>query len=109
MKIRTPYWLIIGSLVGAAGVSHLSTRLNRGVHTRTEVTHMKVRTPYWLIIGSLVGAALLVALVVAGSSRPTRAAEPPAPKADEFSQYVTKEGGISLPADYREKFVHLGT
>jgi cytochrome c len=109
MKIRTPYWLIIGSLVGAAGVSRLSNRPNRGVHARTEVTPMKIRTLSWLFIGSLVGAALLIALVVAGSSRPTRAAEPPAPKAEDFSPYVTKDGGISLPLDYREKFVHLGT
>ena len=70
---------------------------------------MKIRTPYWMIIGSLVGVALLSALVVAGSSRPTRAEDPPAPKAEDFSPYVTKGGGISLPADYREKFVHLGT
>ena len=70
---------------------------------------MKIRTPYWLIIGSLVGVALLSALVVAGSSRLTRAEDPPAPKAEDFSPYVTKGGGISLPADYREKFVHLGT
>ncbi len=32
-----------------------------------------------------------------------------APKADDFSPYVTKDGGISLPLDYREKFLHLGT
>ena len=29
--------------------------------------------------------------------------------ADDFSPYVTKDGGISLPTDYREKFLHLGT
>src|SRR5689334_9003702 len=70
---------------------------------------MKIRAPYWLIIGSLVGAALLAVLVVAGLSPPTHAADPPAPKGEDFSPYVTKEGGISLPPDYREKFVHLGT
>src|SRR5262249_60104436 len=70
---------------------------------------MKIRTPYWLIIGSLAGVALLAVVVGAGSSRLMRAEDPPAPKADDFSPDVTKGGGISLPADYREKFVHLGT
>jgi len=40
---------------------------------------------------------------------PLPADDPPAPKADDFSPYVTKDGGITLPLDYREKFVHLGT
>jgi len=35
--------------------------------------------------------------------------DPLGPKADGFSPYVTKDGGISLPLDYREKFLHLGT
>src|SRR5262245_65135375 len=61
------------------------------------------------LLAALVVAALLAALVVAGPSRLTRAEDPPAPKAEDFSPYVTKGGGISLPADYREKFVHLGT
>jgi hypothetical protein len=35
--------------------------------------------------------------------------EPSADAASDFSPYVTKDGGISLPTDYREKFIHLGT
>jgi len=42
-------------------------------------------------------------------SRSSSADEPPARKNDDFSLYVTNEGGISLPADYREKFLQLGT
>ncbi len=60
-------------------------------------------------IGGLAVAALLAGLVAVGLSNPLPADAPPAPKAEDFSPYVTKEGGISLPADYREKFVHLGT
>ena len=39
---------------------------------------------------------------------PSRADDPPA-QADNFSPYVTKDGGISRPTDYRETFEHLGT
>src|SRR6516225_8938258 len=60
-------------------------------------------------IGGLAVAALLAGLVTVGVSNPLPADDPPAPKADDFSPYVTKDGGISLPVDYREKFVHLGT
>jgi cytochrome c len=60
-------------------------------------------------IGGLAVAALLAGLVTVGLSNPLSADDPPAPKADDFSPYVTKGGGISLPTDYREKFVHLGT
>jgi multidrug efflux system membrane fusion protein len=60
-------------------------------------------------IGVLAVAALLAGMIAVGLSNPSPAGDPPAPKAEEFSQYVTREGGISLPADYREKFMHLGT
>ena len=60
-------------------------------------------------IGGLAVAALLAGLVAVGLSNPLAADDPPAPRADDFSPYVTKDGGISLPADYREKFLHLGT
>jgi hypothetical protein len=60
-------------------------------------------------IGGLAVAALLAGLVAVGLSNPLPADDPPAPKADDFSPYVTKDGGISLPLDYREKFLHLGT
>jgi hypothetical protein len=65
-------------------------------------------------IGGLAAAALLavmiaVSLSTSKTSNPLPAAAPAAPKADDFSPYVTKDGGISLPLDYREKFLHLGT
>src|SRR6516162_9202605 len=60
-------------------------------------------------IGGLAVAALLAGLVAVGLSNPLPADEPTAPKANDFSPYVTKDGGISLPLDYREKFLHLGT
>ena len=62
-----------------------------------------------LTIGGLIVAAPLAAMIALGSSHPAPVDDRPAPKADNFSSYVTKEGGISLPADYREKFLHLGT
>src|SRR4051812_37176259 len=62
----------------------------------------------------LAAAALLAGMIAVGlsmskTSNPLPAAAPAAPKADDFSPYVTKDGGISLPLDYREKFLHLGT
>ena len=35
--------------------------------------------------------------------------DPPARAADDFSPYVTKDGGISRPTDYRDTFEYLGT
>ncbi len=46
----------------------------------------------------LAATALVAATVASGAARP-----------DDFSPYVTKDGGISRPADYRETFSHLGT
>src|SRR6516225_4898859 len=60
-------------------------------------------------IGGLAVAALLAAMIILGWSHLSPADAPPAPKADDFSPYVTKDGGISLPLDYREKFLHLGS
>src|SRR5262245_64327706 len=48
-------------------------------------------------------------MIAIGSSPPLPADDPPASKADDFSPYVNKDGAISLPVDYREKFLHLGT
>jgi hypothetical protein len=70
---------------------------------------MSIKLPRRQIIGSLAVAALLATMVVLGASHPSAADDPPAPKADDFSPYVTKDGGISLPLDYREKFLHLGS
>jgi cytochrome c len=60
-------------------------------------------------IGGLTLAASVATMIAFSLSHLSLADDPPAPKADDFSPYVTKEGGISLPADYQEKFLHLGT
>jgi hypothetical protein len=70
---------------------------------------MDINIPRRQTLGGLVVAAIFAAMIALGLSHPSPADDPPAAKADEFSPYVTKEGGISLPADYREKFLHLGT
>src|SRR5262245_55030789 len=70
---------------------------------------MNINVSRWQTLGGLAVAALLAGMIAVGLSNPSPAGDPPAPKADEFSQYVAKDGGISLPADYREKFLHLGT
>jgi hypothetical protein len=59
--------------------------------------------------GGLVAATLLGAMSALGWSLPLAADDPAASQADDFSPYVTKEGGISLPTDYREKFLHMGS
>ena len=69
---------------------------------------MNINVPPRRTIG-LIAATLLVAMIAVGLSQPSPADDTPAPKADDFSPYVTKDGGISLPADYREKFLHLGS
>jgi hypothetical protein len=60
-------------------------------------------------IGGLVVVAILTAMITLGLSHSSPADDSSASKAGEFSPYVTKDGAISLPADYREKFLHLGT
>jgi hypothetical protein len=59
--------------------------------------------------GGLVVAALLAAMIALGWSHRSPADDSSASKASGFSPYVTMEGGISLPSDYRDKFLHLGT
>jgi cytochrome c len=60
-------------------------------------------------IGGLLLAVSVAAMIGFSLSHLTFADDSPAPKADDFSPYVTRDGGISLPLDYREKFLHLGT
>ena len=67
---------------------------------------MNTKTLCWLAAGCLPAIIFVVTLLAPGVSHP---ADRPARGASDFSPYVTKEGGISLPADYREKFLHLGT
>jgi hypothetical protein len=67
---------------------------------------MNINVPRRQALGSLAAAALIAGTIAAGLSNPLAAHDPPAPKADDFSPYVTKDGGISLPLDYGEKFPH---
>ena len=60
-------------------------------------------------IGGLAVAALLAGLLAVGLSNPLPADDPLAPRAADFSSYVSKDGAISLPKDYRETFLHLGS
>ena len=70
---------------------------------------MLINIPRRQIIGGLLVAVLFAAMIALGLSHPSPADDSSASKASDFSPYVTKDGGISRPADYREKFVHLGT
>jgi hypothetical protein len=54
-------------------------------------------------------STILIAIIVCSPMNPSRAADPPAQTGDTFSPYVGKDGSISRPADYRDKFVFLGT
>src|SRR4051812_42173955 len=60
----------------------------------------------WLTPGCLAGTALIAATIALGSSGRD---DPPARAAGNFSPYVTKDGGISRPTDYRDTFEFLGT
>jgi cytochrome c len=60
-------------------------------------------------VGGLVLAAILAAMVDLSVSHQSPADDQPASKADEFSPYVAKDGAISLPLDFRDNFLHLGT
>src|SRR5215471_17338955 len=70
---------------------------------------MLINIPRRQIIGGLLVAVLFAAMIALGLSHPSPADDSSASKASGFSPYVTKDGGISLPTDYREKFLHLGT
>jgi cytochrome c len=70
---------------------------------------MDINVPCRRTIGGLVLAALLVATMILSLLHASPADDPPASKADEFSPYVAKDGAISLPLDFRDKFLHLGT
>ena len=61
-----------------------------------------------LTAGCLAATALVAATIAPGASHPSRPDDPPARAADDFSPYVTKDGGISRPTDYRETFQSPG-
>jgi hypothetical protein len=67
---------------------------------------MNTKVLCWLAAGCLAPTIFVAAMLTPGVSQP---ADRPARAASDFSPYVTKKGGISLPADYREKFIHLGS
>jgi cytochrome c len=67
---------------------------------------MNTKILCWLAAGCLAPTIFVAAMLTPGVSQP---ADRPARAASDFSPYVTKEGGISLPADYRDKFMHLGS
>jgi cytochrome c len=77
-------------------------------HTQ-ERQPMKTNVSRRHTVCALAVAALLAGIFTAALSNRLPADDPPASKADEFSPYVTKDGGISLPTDFREKFLHMGT
>jgi cytochrome c len=58
-------------------------------------------------IGGLVIATVLAGLIALNWSNLSPADD--SAKAEAFSPYVTKDGGISLPANFREKFRFLGS
>ena len=70
---------------------------------------MRIKVRRRLAIGGVVMIGLLAGIIAGGSLHLSRADDLRAATADDFSAYVTKEGDISLPMDYREKFLHLGT
>ena len=70
---------------------------------------MLINIPRRQIIGGLLVAALFAAMIALGLSHPSPADDSSASKASGFSPYVTKDGAISRPTDYRETFLHLGS
>jgi len=70
---------------------------------------MNTKSLCWLTAGCMAAAVLVAAANAPGALHPARSDAPPARKADNFSPYVTKDGGISRPTDYRDTFLHLGS
>ena len=67
------------------------------------------KIPHLLAAGYLTLTALITASIALAASHPLRPDDPPAQAADGFSPYVTKDGGISRPTDYRDTFEYLGS
>ena len=67
---------------------------------------MNTKSPGRLAAGFLAAMALISATIALGSSGRD---DPPARAAGNFSPYVTKDGGISRPTDYRDTFEYLGS
>jgi hypothetical protein len=67
---------------------------------------MNAKSLRWLVAGCLAATPLIVVTFAPNVSHP---ADAPSQATSAFSPYVTNEGSISLPTDYRDKFIHLGT
>jgi len=59
-------------------------------------------------LAALASIVVIVAMVAIECLQPARSEDTPA-NTSGFSPYVANDGAISLPKDYRESFVHLGT
>jgi len=59
-----------------------------------------------LAAGCLAAMALIAVTIAPGAAQPD---DTTTGAADDFSPYVTKDGGISRPTDYRDTFQYLGT
>ena len=70
---------------------------------------MLINIPRRQIIGGLLVAVLFAAMIALGLSHPSPADDSSASQASGFSPYVTKDGGISRPTDYRDTFEYLGS
>ncbi len=70
---------------------------------------MLINIPRRQIIGGLLVAVLFAAMIALGLSHPSPADDSSASQASDFSPYVTKDGGISRPTDYRDTFEYLGS
>lgn len=61
------------------------------------------------LFGCCLATTALVAAAIATGAPPSQPATSTEKRADAFSRYVTNDGAISLPKDYRETFAHLGS
>ena len=65
---------------------------------------MNTKSLCWLTAGCLAAAALVAAANAPGALHPARSDAPPVRETADFSPYVTKDGAISRPTDYRDTF-----
>jgi cytochrome c len=70
---------------------------------------VNIHFPRRQTFGAVLVPVIVATTVALGSWHPSAADDSSDSKAKGFSPYVSKDGGISLPLDYREKFLHLGT
>jgi cytochrome c len=70
---------------------------------------MNINFPRGQKLRAVLVATIVATIIALGWWHLSAADDSPASQAEGFSPYVTKDGGISLPAHYREKFLHLGT